>query len=147
MVGRWSESARASYAASPIRFAGFVENLSRVLRGGILPVPLKSGSGLCTKILAALAQGVPVVTTPVGAEGLGVPDGCGCLVRSYPAEFATAAVELAREPELWSRVASSGMRAVACTYSRESVHRRRNEIYSAVVKAHSAAGRVGVEHG
>lgn len=136
VVGRWSESARASYAASPISFAGFVDNLSRVLRGGIMLVPLKIGSGICTKILAALAQGVPVVTTPVGAEGLAVPDGCGCLVRSNPTEFATAAVELARQPELWSRVASSGMQAVACTYSPESVRRRRNEIYSQLVEAH-----------
>jgi glycosyltransferase involved in cell wall biosynthesis len=147
VVGRWSESARASYARGPVRFAGFVDNLVRVLRGGILLVPLKIGSGICTKILAALAQGVPVVTTPVGVEGLAVPDGCGCLVRSNPTEFANAAVELARQPELWSRVASSGMRAVAYTYSPESVRRRRNEIYSAVVQAHSAAGRVGVEHG
>ncbi len=136
VVGQWSESTRTSYATSPIRFAGFVPNLSRVLRGGILLVPLKIGSGIRTKILAALAQGVPVVTTPVGAEGLAVADGCGCLVRSNPTEFATAAVELARQPELWSRVASSGMQAVAGTYSPESVRRRRNEIYARAVAAH-----------
>ncbi len=136
VVGRWSESARASYATSPIRFAGFVDNLSRVLRGGIMLVPLKIGSGLCTKILAALAQGVPVVTTPIGAEGLAIPDGCGCLIRSNPTEFATAAVELVRQPELWSQVASCGMRAVARAYSPESVRQRRNAIYSQVVGAH-----------
>ncbi len=138
VVGQWSQAARASYAASPIRFAGFVDDLARVLRGGILLVPLKIGSGIRTKILAALAQGVPVVTTPVGVEGLAVPDGCGCLVRSNPAEFASAAVELAQQPRLWSRVASSGMQAVASTYSPESVRQRRNEIYSQVVGAHRA---------
>ena len=141
VVGQWSAAARACYAASPIHFAGFVDNLARVLRGGIMLVPLKIGSGIRTKILAALAQGVPVVTTPVGVEGLAVPDGCGCLVRSSPTEFASAAVELARQPELWSRVASSGMQAVARTYSPESVRRRRNEIYSEVVEAHRANGR------
>jgi len=138
VVGQWSEAARASYAASPIRFAGFVDNLARVLRGGIMLVPLKIGSGIRTKILAALAQGVPVVTTPVGVEGLAVPDGCGCLVRSNATEFASAAVELAQQPELWSRVASSGMQAVARTYSPESVRQRRNEIYSRMVGAHRA---------
>lgn len=138
VIGRWSESAKASYATGPISFAGFVDNLSRVLRGGIMLVPLKIGSGIRTKILAALAQGVPVVTTPVGAEGLVVPEGCGCLIRSNATEFAGAAVQLARQPELWSRVASSGMQAVARTYSPESVRQRRNEIYSEVVAAHRA---------
>jgi glycosyltransferase involved in cell wall biosynthesis len=138
VIGRWSESAKASYATGAISFAGFVDNLSRVLRGGIMLVPLKIGSGIRTKILAALAQGVPVVTTPVGAEGLVVPEGCGCLIRSNATEFAGAAVQLARQPELWSRVASSGMQAVARTYSPESVRQRRNEIYSEVVAAHHA---------
>ncbi len=138
VIGRWSESAKASYSTAPVRFAGFVDNLSRVLRGGIMLVPLKIGSGIRTKILAALAQGVPVVTTPVGAEGLVVPEGCGCLIRATPTEFAGAAVQLAREPELWSQVASSGMHAVAHTYSPESVRRRRNEIYSEVLESHRA---------
>jgi glycosyltransferase involved in cell wall biosynthesis len=136
VIGRWSESAKASYAAAPIRFAGFVDNLAGALRGGIMLVPLKIGSGIRTKILAALAQGVPVVTTPIGAEGLVVPEGCGCLVRATAAEFAGAAVQLARQPELWSQVASSGMQAVAHTYSPESVCRRRNEIYSEVLETH-----------
>ncbi len=140
VVGRWNESVRASYAAASICFAGFVDNLARVLGGGILLVPLKIGSGIRTKILAALAQGVPVVTTPVGAEGLAVPEGCGCLVRSDPTEFANAAVELAQQPELWARVAASGLRAVVGTYSPESVRRRRNEIYSQVVGAHRVNG-------
>jgi glycosyltransferase involved in cell wall biosynthesis len=138
VIGRWSESAKASYATAPIRFAGFVDNLSRALRGGIMLVPLKIGSGIRTKILAALAQGVPVVTTPVGAEGLVVPEGCGCLIRATATEFAGAAVQLARQPELWSQVASSGMQAVARTYSPESVRRRRNEIYSEVLGMHRA---------
>lgn len=138
VIGRWSESAQASYGTGPVHFAGFVDNLARVLRGGIMLVPLKIGSGIRTKILAALAQGVPVVTTPVGAEGLVVPEGCGCLIRATATEFAGAAVQLAQQPQLWSQVASSGMQAVARTYSPESVRRRRNEIYSEVVETHRA---------
>lgn len=138
VIGRWSEAARASYSTSPVSFAGYVDDLSRALRGGIMLVPLKIGSGIRTKILAALAQGVPVVTTPIGVEGLAISDGCGCLVRSHPAEFAGAAVQLAQRPELRRQVASSGMQAVARHYSPEGVRRRRNEIYSAVVVAHRA---------
>jgi hypothetical protein len=38
-------------------------------------VPIRIGSGLRTKTLAAFAQGVPVVSTSVGAEGLKASDG------------------------------------------------------------------------
>jgi polysaccharide biosynthesis protein PslH len=37
---------------------------------GVLAYPLSSGSGVKVKVLEALALGVPVVTTPDGAEGL-----------------------------------------------------------------------------
>jgi glycosyltransferase involved in cell wall biosynthesis len=134
VVGQWTESTKTSYAAQPVSFAGFVSDLAVTLRGGIMLVPLKIGSGIRTKILVALALGVPVVTTPVGVEGLAVSD--ECLVRSDPVEFANAAVQLARQPELWRKLASSGIQAVTRHYSPQSVRRRRNEVYSAVVEAH-----------
>jgi polysaccharide biosynthesis protein PslH len=42
---------------------------------GVLLYPLTAGSGTKVKVLEALALGVPVVTTPDGAEGLGAHGG------------------------------------------------------------------------
>jgi glycosyltransferase involved in cell wall biosynthesis len=134
VIGRWRAGARAARAGRDVSFPGFVPDLGRTLEGGILLVPLQIGSGIRTKILAALARGVPVVTTPVGVEGLDVAEGCGCLVRAGAAEFAAAAVQLAREPELRRRVAAAGLAAVAREYCPASVRRRRNEIYETTVK-------------
>ena len=44
------------------------------------------------KVLEAMASGVPVVTTPAGAEGIEPSD--GVVVLEQPAELAAAAVEL-----------------------------------------------------
>ena len=44
------------------------------IRGTIMIVPLKIGSGIRMKILEAAQLEVPVVATPVGAEGLPVKD-------------------------------------------------------------------------
>ena len=39
-------------------------------------VPLRSGSGTRLKILEAMAAGVPVVSTRLGAEGIDADRGC-----------------------------------------------------------------------
>ena len=59
---------------SRVRGHGFVEDLSDFYRCGTLFVaPLPEGGGIKIKILEAMARGIPVVTTPVGAEGIVLP--------------------------------------------------------------------------
>jgi glycosyltransferase involved in cell wall biosynthesis len=133
VVGRWSRSAQAHFAAPSVSFPGFVNDLAETLRGGIMLVPLRIGSGIRVKILVALAQGVPVVTTPVGGEGLLAQNDEELLSRDSASEFAAAAVRLARDPKLRRHLATAGLAAVSKHYSAESVRRRRNEIYAAMV--------------
>lgn len=52
--------------------------------------PLQSGSGTRLKILEAFAAGVPVVSTPIGAEGLPVHHGQHLLLAADAEAFATA---------------------------------------------------------
>jgi glycosyltransferase involved in cell wall biosynthesis len=133
VVGRWSRSAQTHFAAPSVSFPGFVDDLAATLRGGIMLVPLRIGSGIRVKILVALAQGVPVVTTPMGCEGLLTRNDEELLSRGTASEFAAAAVNLAQEPALRRRLATSGLAAVSKHYSAEGVRRRRNEIYAAMV--------------
>ena len=48
---------------------------AELARADVVVVPVRYGSGTRLKILEAFAQRVPVVSTPLGAEGLGVEDG------------------------------------------------------------------------
>ena len=54
-----------------IRATGFVDDLAELFSGcRLFAAPLTEGGGIKIKILEAMARGLPVVTTPIGAEGI-----------------------------------------------------------------------------
>jgi glycosyltransferase involved in cell wall biosynthesis len=143
IVGEWSPEDRAAFTHPGIVFRGFVKNLSPVLQGGILLVPLRIGSGLRVKILTALALGVPVVTTTIGAEGLLITNGKEMLVADAPDDFSRAAIKLAQEPALRLSLAHAGRAALKQNYAPASVRARRNEIYESLIPAKDFGAEVG----
>lgn len=82
----------------------------------LLVVPLRIAGGTRLKILEALARGVPVVTTSLGCEGLGLRDGEEILVADDPAEFATRVQRLLEDDRLCRSLAERGRAAVEARY-------------------------------
>ncbi len=68
-------------------------------RAAVSVVPLRAGGGTRLKILEAAACGVPVVSTPVGAEGLDFLPGEEIAVAAGAREFAHAVARLLADPE------------------------------------------------
>ena len=73
----------------------------------VVVVPLRSGSGTRLKILEAMAHGVPVVSTALGAEGLDVADGVHLLVADTADAVADAVVRLQGDPGLRARLVAN----------------------------------------
>ncbi|MEQ9230631.1 MAG: glycosyltransferase [Cyclobacteriaceae bacterium] len=69
--------------------------------------PLRFGAGIKGKIVEALHQNVPIVTTPIGAEGLVGIDSC-LAVANDSTEFAQKVVDLYKNEQELSRMASAG---------------------------------------
>jgi glycosyltransferase involved in cell wall biosynthesis len=68
---------------------GNVPDLGETFRSRLaLVAPIRVGTGINTKNLQALAHGLPVVTTSIGAEGLRLVDAQTALVAETPREFA-----------------------------------------------------------
>jgi len=89
------------HAPPDVRFYGFVPSLSEFYRSAeVVVAPLRRGSGTKTKVLEAMAQSVPVVTTPVGIEGLDVRHEVHILVATTSAEFADAIIDSLLHPNL-----------------------------------------------
>jgi glycosyltransferase involved in cell wall biosynthesis len=71
-------------------------------------VPLLSGGGTRLKILEAMAAGIPVVSTTVGAEGLDLADGSDLLIADSPRAFADAILRVLYDSSLAESLSERG---------------------------------------
>lgn len=100
-----------------VKVTGFVQDVRpHVYSAAVYVVPLRMGGGTRLKVLEALSAGIPVVTTPIGCEGIDVVDGEHVLIREEPEAFAEAVLELLSDPELAARLVRNGRRLVEEVY-------------------------------
>jgi polysaccharide biosynthesis protein PslH len=79
--------------------------------------PIFTGGGSRYKILEALAFGVPVVSTTCGAEGLGLMDGDGLLIRDGDRQFAGGLSSILNGRELAAELSFKGRKKIEEHYS------------------------------
>jgi GT2 family glycosyltransferase/SAM-dependent methyltransferase len=102
----------AALASPLVDVTGWVEDLQPLLEQARLMVaPLRYGAGIKGKITQSLAAGLPVVTTPVGAEGLEGGEEC-MLVAEEARGLAAHAVRVYRENECWRRLSCRGQAVI-----------------------------------
>jgi len=78
-----------------IEVTGMVPDLAPLWRtASVLIAPLRFATGVQTKVLEAMAAGVPVVTTPIVADGIGARHESEMLVGQSAADLADRVVEL-----------------------------------------------------
>ncbi|TLM74499.1 glycosyltransferase [Pseudarthrobacter sp. NamB4] len=89
-----SEAAREA----GVELLGFVPDLEPLYeRASVVVVPVRLGAGVKFKVVDALVAGVPVVTTTVGAEGIGDRSWFAGM-HDDAEEFANAVLRVLREP-------------------------------------------------
>jgi glycosyltransferase involved in cell wall biosynthesis len=92
-----------------IQLLGRVEDVRSVMsESAVNIVPIRTGSGTRYKILEALSMQQAVVSTSVGAEGLGVVDGVHLRIADDPETFTSAITELLESPEKRSELGRAG---------------------------------------
>lgn len=116
-----------------VQCAGFVENLSEIAYGGIMVVPLLTGSGMRMKILDAAALSIPFVTTSVGVEGLEFKHDESCLIADSPELFAKELVRLMDEEKLRKRLSQCAQEIYKECYSVDASACRRLAVYKKVL--------------
>jgi glycosyltransferase involved in cell wall biosynthesis len=108
---------------------GYVPDLTDLFcRSRVFVAPLRYGAGLKGKIGQSMAYGLPVVTTRVGAEGMGVQDGKHLLIADTVETFIAAVLRLVDDDELWSRLEANGRKLIESTQSFQVVRTKVEEL-------------------
>lgn len=109
--------------------AGVVEAYQKAT---VFAAPLEGPGGTRLKILAAMAAGVPVVTTRVGIEGIDAEDGKEVLVAGTWPEMAEKVALLIKDKKLYTRIANASRKLIEEKYSYHSIAKTLDKIYREV---------------
>ena len=104
-----------SFARKPqgVRFLGYADDLPAAYAGSrIVVCPIRYGGGTRVKLVEAAGWGKPIVSTTIGAEGLGMVHGNDALIADSATSFADACISLLTDDELCKALAR-GARSLA----------------------------------
>lgn len=114
--------AQAVARSEHVTLLGYVDDVYALYRQATcLAVPLQSGSGTRLKILEALALGLPVISTSIGAEGLLVNSGEDIIIVDEPGPFANGVARLLGDETLRAQLSERGARLVKEHYTWDSI--------------------------
>lgn len=118
-------------ASQDIEVTGYVESTHPFLEKSMISIaPLRYGAGMKGKIGEAMAFGIPVVSTSIGAEGMNLEHGKNILIADSPEDFSEAIFNLFSDQELCNRLANEGISYVHENLSEEAVTIKLDEAFS-----------------
>jgi len=99
-VGASPESiGEASRIPEGVHLLGFVDDIEAIYaQASVVICPILTGGGTRVKLIEAALRGKPIVSTTLGAEGLGFTDGQEARLCDTPQNFAQACVALMGDP-------------------------------------------------
>jgi len=131
LVGASPSSEVMALASEQIVVTGYVTDEALAdyyRRTRVVVAPLLYGAGIKGKVVEAMYYGMPVVTTPIGAQGLG--DGDGALFVSVdPAAQASEVQRLLNDDDYWLSCSEASTRFVKIHFTHENVWRKLEQTF------------------
>lgn len=118
VVGNNPSEEIISLRSDDVVITGYVPETEPYLKKARVSIsPLRFGSGMKGKIGEAMAAGLPVVTTSIGAEGMGLVSGENAFIADDAESFARGIVRLCNDDQLWTDMASAGKQYIRENFS------------------------------
>lgn len=119
---------------APKSFVSLLEKYKNVVYHGEIPdantfmrqypvmiVPLLSGSGMRVKIIEAMANGALVISTSIGAEGIGAKNNENIFLADSGEEFIDIMTKLSENKELIDKIRTEALELVKSDFSNEQI--------------------------
>jgi glycosyltransferase involved in cell wall biosynthesis len=136
IVGRDPAPAVRALASDRIHITGTVDDVRHFYASAVAAiVPLRSGSGTRLKILEAMAAGVPVVSTRLGAEGIEAEDDVHMLLADSGQEIAAAVRRVASSAETRFRLSLAARSFICRVYDWSVIGKQLHGIYAELVES------------
>jgi glycosyltransferase involved in cell wall biosynthesis len=117
LVGRNPRPDVLGLRAPGVSVVGDVPEMLPHLRDAtVYAAPLVTGAGTRTKLLEAMAAGLPIVTTSTGLEGIEATDGLEVRVAEDPEAMVAAVVDLLKNPQERARLGNAARRLAEDRY-------------------------------
>jgi glycosyltransferase involved in cell wall biosynthesis len=112
----------SQFAGSNVEVVGYVERIEPwFFNSRVFVAPLRYGAGMKGKIGQSLGFGLPVVTTEIGREGIGIVHGQHGLIGDNAESIAREVVTAYTDEDLWSRLSSQGRALVEKRFSKTAI--------------------------
>jgi glycosyltransferase involved in cell wall biosynthesis len=141
IVGKHPDDRLQTRAArdESIRLLGYVADLETVYPGArVCIAPLTFGSGMKVKVLNAMARGIPVATTRIGAESIEVEHGRHLMIATTAQDMIEDISQLLIDPVLWQRLADESRQRIAEKYTWQALFTAMDQALSSVLNPASA---------
>jgi glycosyltransferase involved in cell wall biosynthesis len=112
-----------THASDHVYVHGFMPDLEPLLASArVFVAPLRyGGAGTKGKVGEALAHGIPVVCTSIGAEGFGLTSGKDAMIADEPKNFADAVCKLYPDQAMWEKLAAHGRARIEAYFTPAAV--------------------------
>jgi radical SAM superfamily enzyme YgiQ (UPF0313 family)/GT2 family glycosyltransferase/acetyltransferase-like isoleucine patch superfamily enzyme/ubiquinone/menaquinone biosynthesis C-methylase UbiE/glycosyltransferase involved in cell wall biosynthesis len=131
LIGFDSDRFNALPMVSGVYRIGHVTDLKPYMdRYRLFACPMAYGAGMKGKIGMAMANGLPIVSTPIGVEGFPVQDGRDCFICENDADFANRCLTLMDNDEIWRSFQAAGRLIIQKYFSRVGLSNRLQSVFS-----------------
>ncbi len=124
-----------AYSSTSVEVSDYVEDGKRFMgESGIMIVPLFSGSGMRVKIVEGMAMGKAILSTSIGAEGIGGRAGEEYLIADDANTFTERLIQLLQNPALQNRIGGNARSFAKQVFDNKQIGARLIQFYEDLQK-------------